>query len=280
VSLPGRMVAVNGVQLHVSELGSGSPVVLLHGFPDSSSLWRHQVPALVAAGHRVIAPDLRGFGLSDRPESVDAYAIPTLLGDAVGLLDALGLARAHVVCHDWGAALGWGLAMFAPERVERFVALSVGHFGSFFDAGMEQREKSWYMLFFQYEGIAEEALRADDWKLFRAWTRDHAELPKWIEDLSRPGALTAALCWYRANMNPARSSLAGMEFPPVKVPTLGVWSTGDAYLTEAQMTASERFVTGEWHYERIEDASHWLMLDRPERVNALLVDWLARPGRG
>ena len=278
MSLPGRRIEVNGIGLHVPEAGpaSGQPVVLLHGFPDSSSLWRHQVPALAAAGFRVIAPDLRGFGLSDQPAAVDAYAIPTLLGDAVGLLDALGIARAHVVCHDWGAALGWGLAMFLPDRVARFAALSVGHFGAFFDAGLEQREKSWYMLYFQYEGIAEDALRADDWKLFRDWTRHHAELPHWLADLSRPGALTAALNWYRANVNPARPGLAGMAFPPVKAPTLGIWSTGDAYLVEAQMQASQRFVSGEWRYERFDGASHWLMLDQPERLSRLLVDWLER----
>ncbi len=278
MSLPGRLVEVNGVRLHVGEQGptSGAPVLLLHGFPDSSSLWRHQVPALVKAGYRAIAPDLRGFGLSDRPAGVDAYALPTLLGDTLGLYDALGIARAHVVCHDWGAALGWGLAMFTPDKVDRFAALSVGHFGSFFDSGIEQREKSWYMLFFQYEGIAEDALRADDWKLFREWTRNHSELPHWIEDLSRPGALTAALNWYRANVNPARPGLEGTPFPPVKVPTLGLWSSGDAYLTESQMTASRRFVAGEWRYERIENASHWMQLDQPERVNALLLDWLGR----
>jgi pimeloyl-ACP methyl ester carboxylesterase len=278
MSLPGRLVEVNGVRLHVSEHGpaSGEPVLLLHGFPDSSSLWRHQVPALVKAGYRVIAPDLRGFGLSERPTEVDAYMIPTLIGDAVALLDSLGVLRAHVVCHDWGAALGWGLAMFTPEKVDRLVALSVGHFGSFFSAGIEQREKSWYMLFFQYEGIAEDALRADDWKLFREWTRNHSELPHWLEDLSRPGALTAALNWYRANVNPARPGLEGMAFPPVKAPTLGIWSTGDAYLTESQMTASKAFIEGEWRYERLENASHWMQLDQPERVNALLLDWLGR----
>jgi len=256
MSFEGRRVEVNGIGLHVAEAGppAGEPVLLLHGFPDSSSLWRHQLPALAAAGFRVVAPDVRGFGLSDRPAEVDAYAIPTLLGDAVGLLDALGIARAHVVCHDWGAALGWGLAMFLPDRVARFAALSVGHFGSFFDAGLEQREKSWYMLYFQYEGIAEEALRADDWKLFRDWARH----------------------WYRANVNPARPGLAGMEFPPVKAPTLGIWSSGDAYLVEAQMKSSERFVAGEWRYERFDGASHWLMLDQPERLSRLLVDWLKR----
>jgi len=274
MSLPGRLVAVNGIRLHVHEQGSGPPVLLLHGFPDSSSLWRHQVPALVGAGYRVIVPDLRGFGLSDRPARVDDYAIQTLFGDAVGLLDAFGLARAHVVCHDWGAALGWGLAVFSPERVERFAALSVGHFASFFEGGVPQREKSWYMLYFQYEGIAEESLQSEDWKLFRDWTRDHSELPRWIADLSRPGALTAALSWYRANMNPARPGLAGVTFPPVTVPTLGVWSSGDAYLLEAQMIGSARHCSAEWRYERIENASHWMQLDQPERVNALLLDWL------
>jgi pimeloyl-ACP methyl ester carboxylesterase len=278
MSLPGTRIAVNGIQLHVVDEGprSGPPVLLLHGFPDSAYLWRHQIPALVERGYRVIAPDLRGFGESDRPEGVDAYAIPVLLGDTLGLLDALGVPRAHVVCHDWGAALGWGLAMFTPDRVERLVALSVGHMAAFGAAGIEQREKSWYMLFFQYEGIAEEALRADDWKFFREWTRNHSELPHWIADLSRPGALTAALNWYRANVNPARPGILGVELPPVKAPTLGVWSSRDAYLTEAQMTASKKFVSGEWRYERFDDASHWLMLDQPERLSRVLVDWLGR----
>ena len=265
---------MNGIRLHVHEQGSAHLSCLLTASPDSVEPLAPPGPALVAAGLPVIAPDLRGFGASDKPASADAYVIPTLLGDAVGLLDALAIPRCHVVCHDWGAALGWGLAMFLPDRVDRFVALSVGHFGSFFDAGLEQREKSWYMLYFQYEGIAEDALRESDWKLFRDWTRNHPELATWIPDLSRPGALTAALNWYRANVNPARPGLAGMEFPPVKAPTLGVWSTNDAYLTETQMTASKKFIGGEWRYERIEGASHWLMLDQPERVNQLLIDWL------
>jgi len=278
MSLPGKRIAVNGIQLHVVDEGrrDGPPVLLLHGFPDSSSLWRHQLPALVDEGYRVIAPDLRGFGESDKPEGVDAYAIPAILGDTLGLLDALSVPRAHVVCHDWGAALGWALAMFVPDRVDRLVALSVGHLAAFALAGLEQREKSWYMLYFQYEGIAEEALRADDWKLFRDWTRNHPELPTWIADLSRPGALTAALNWYRANVNPARAGILGTELPPVKAPTLGIWSTGDAYLVEAQMTASKQFVTGAWEYERVEQASHWLQLDQPARVTKLVVDWLAR----
>ena len=190
MSLPGRLLEVNGIRLHVHDQGSGPPVLLLHGFPDSSSLWRHQVPALVAAGYRVIAPDLRGFGESDKPAAVDAYVIPTLLGDAVGLLDALAhRARPRRLPRlGRGARLGAGRCSCPTGSTASWRSPSATS-RSFFDAGLEQREKSWYMLYFQYEGIAEDALRENDWKLFRDWTRNHPELATWIPDLSRPGAL-------------------------------------------------------------------------------------------
>jgi pimeloyl-ACP methyl ester carboxylesterase len=268
-------IEVNGLRFHVVEYGSGPPVVLLHGFPDSSYLWRNQIPALVGAGYRAIAPDLRGFGASDKPEAVEAYALPLLLSDVTSILDKLGADRARVIAHDWGAALGWLLAGMYPDRVERFAALSVGHMNSFAAAGIEQREKSWYMLLFQFRGIAEEALCRNEWRLFRDWARDHAEAEQWISSLSRPGALTAGLNWYRANVAPAMLFADPTPFPSVAVPTLGVWSSGDAYLTEEQMARSKEHVTGTWRYERVEGASHWLQLDRPERLNQILIDFLA-----
>jgi len=270
-----HFVEVNGLRFRVVEDGNGPAVLLLHGFPDSSHLWRHQIPALVAAGYRAIAPDLRGFGESDKPEAVEAYALPLLLSDVTGMLDALHVDRARVIAHDWGAALGWLLAGMYPDRVERLVALSVGHMNSFAAAGIEQREKSWYMLLFQFRGIAEEALRRNDWRLFRAWARDHSEAEHWISALSRPGALTAGLSWYRANVAPETLLADPAPFPSVAVPTLGVWSSGDAYLTEEQMVRSQEHVTGTWHYERIEGASHWMQLDQPEPLNRLLTQFLA-----
>lgn len=269
-------IEVNGVSLRVVEDGSGPAVLLLHGFPDSAHLWRHQIPALVNAGYRTVAPDLRGFGESEKPPQVEAYALPVLLGDVIGILDQLGVERAHVVAHDWGAALGWLLGGMYPQRVERLAALSVGHLNSFAEAGIEQREKSWYMLLFQFRGIAEEVLRRHDWRLFREWTRDHPEAARWIADLSRPGALTAGLNWYRANVAPESLLAEPQPFPAVPAPTLGVWSSKDAYLTEAQMVRSQAYVTGPWRYERVEDASHWLQLDQPERLNRLLLEFLAR----
>src|SRR5690242_17650743 len=185
-------VTANGLSFHVVDEGTGEPVLLLHGFPDSSALWRHQVPALVDTGHRVIAPDLRGFGASDRPEGAVQYAMPTLVGDVVGILDALGADRVDLVGHDWGAGIGWALPSLAPQRVRRYAALSVGHPAHYF-ADLRQREMSWYMLLFLHEGVAEELLRRDDWALLRTLLRDPVDIERYVADLGRPGALTAAL---------------------------------------------------------------------------------------
>src|SRR5690349_11248002 len=164
-------VDVNGTGIEVQVEGAGRPVVLLHGWPDSGRLWRNQVPALAEAGFRVIVPDLRGYGASDKPDGVDAYSLLFLAGDVIAVLDAEGVERAHVVGHDWGAALAWTIAAFAPERVDHLVALSVGNPGAFAIAGLPQREKSWYMLLFQFQGVAEQWLSNDDWANFREWCK-------------------------------------------------------------------------------------------------------------
>lgn len=266
-------IDVNGTGIEVDVVGDGPPVVLLHGFPDTHRLWRNQVPALAEAGFRVITPDQRGYGDSDKPEDVDSYSIPFLVGDILGVLDQLDIAKAHVVGHDWGAAVAWALGSLAPDRVERLVALSVGHPSSFRDAGLRQRELSWYMLLFQFEGVAEQWLSNDGWANFREWGR-HPDADAVIAELENNASLTPGLNWYRANIPP--ESLVGppLELPPVTVPTMGVWSSGDMALTEEQMTGSSKFVSGEWRYERIEEAGHWMQLEAPDDVNRLLLDFL------
>jgi len=263
----------SGVAIDFDVTGGGTPVVLLHGFPDSKRLWRHQVPALVDAGLKVIVPDQRGYGASDKPTDVEAYQIPYLCGDVMAVLDAAGVERAHVVGHDWGAAVAWAMASLVPDRVDRLVALSVGHPASFFSAGYEQREKSWYMLLFQFEGIAEQWLSADDWANFRAWAH-HPDADRVIADLEANGSLTPGLNWYRANVAPRTLVEPAIALPPVQAATLGIWSSGDIALLEAQMQASAAQVTGTWRYERLEGPGHWMQLEAPERVNALLVDFL------
>jgi pimeloyl-ACP methyl ester carboxylesterase len=270
-----QRIAGDGVNLAVLVEGEGRPVFLLHGFPDSSHVWRHQVPALVAAGMRAVAPDLRGFGESDKPEPVEDYAITRSVADMVAVMDELGIDRADVVGHDWGAGLAWCLAAFVPERVNRLVVMSVGHPNTLHNQTIEQREKAWYQLLFQFTDVAEELLSRDDWKLFREWSRGDGDLERYVADLSRSGALTAGLNWYRASANPRTELGRGRPFPSVSASTLGLWSSRDNYVTEDGMLRSEDHVTGAWRYERIEGASHWLQLDAPEKVNELLIEFLS-----
>jgi pimeloyl-ACP methyl ester carboxylesterase len=263
-------IEVDGVGLQVSTAGTGPAVLLLHGFPDTHDLWRHQLPALHAAGFRTIAPDLRGFGASDRPGS---YGVGAHVRDLLGLLDRLEVRAAHVVGHDWGAAIGWALAALAPDRVRSLAALSVGHPAAFARAGLAQLEKSWYMLLFQFEGVAEQWLSADDFAHLREWS-GHPDADAVVARLAEPEALTAALGIYRDSRPPSALVAPPPALPPVSAPTLGVWSSGDRFLIEGPMVASGAYVTGPWTYARVEDAGHWMQLDRPAAVNELLVDFL------
>ena len=269
-------IAANGLNFSVIEEGpgDGTPVILLHGFPDRASMWRNQIDALSEAGYRVIAPDLRGFGDSDAPEGKDNYNLLMLMADVIGILDALGIEQTHVVGHDWGAALAWMTATFGPERVLSLTAVSVGHPSAFAGAGSEQRQKSWYMLAFQHVGIAEEMVAHDNFAFFEQWGEGGQD-KQWAEDLSRPGRLTAGLNWYRANVPPETLlATTRMELPPVGVRTMGVWSDGDGALTETQMKNSADHVTGGFRYERIDGVSHWVPTAAPDRLNALLLDFL------
>jgi pimeloyl-ACP methyl ester carboxylesterase len=152
--------------------------------------------------------------------------------------------------------------------------MSVGHPATREGRTLESRKRAWYQLLFQFEE-AEAIVQRDDWKLFREWAASHPDLEARIEALSAPGALTAGLGWYRANVHPARELDPPRAAPPVQAPTLGLWSDGDMYLVEDSMLRSREYVAGPWRYERIEGASHWMQLDVANRINALLLEFLA-----
>ncbi len=266
-------VDAGGVGIEYEVTGDGRPVVLLHGFPDSGRLWRHQVPALAEAGFEVIVPDLRGYGRSDKPTDVAAYRMDLLVGDVLAVMDAAGADRAHVVGHDWGAGVAWATALMAAERVDHLVAMSVGHPATFFAEGFGQYEKSWYMLLFQFAGIAEQWLSDNDWANFRAWGQ-HPDTDAAIAELEANGSLTPGLSYYRANIPPERFLPSDLKPPPITVPTMGMWSSGDFALTEGQMTRSAENVAGPWRYERIDGPGHWMQIEAPDAVNRLLVEFL------
>ena len=274
-TMPGTMVEANGLNHFVVDQGSGPVVVLLHGFPDSAEMWRNQVPALVNAGFRVIAPDLRGFGNTDKPVGVDNYVIFNAVNDVTEIMSALGVERANIVGHDFGAGVSWMLATAEPARVERLAVISVGHPGVFTRARFGQMQASWYSFLFQYEGLAEDLLAKDGWSLFREWLASSPDIDRGLAAMSDRAALTAGLSWYRANMTP---QIWGVDipFPEIAVPTMGIWGSTDFALREEQMTDSVQYLAGEWRYERMEGLGHWLMLEKPDELNELLLDFLKR----
>jgi epoxide hydrolase 4 len=276
------------VRLSALEAGdpAGEPVVLLHGFPELSHSWRHQLPALAEAGYHAVAPDLRGYGASDRPTAVEAYAAKALVGDVAGLIRALGHESAHVVGHDWGGSLAWGLAGNAPGAVRSLTILNApqGPVSARLrreDAG--QRAKSWYMLLFQFPGVAEAWLSDDDFANLRGFVFDTAppaafppeEREVYVDALRRDGALTAALNWYHANMPPSSWLRDPPDPPEITVPTLIIWGEGDAYMGTELLERTAATVTGPLRVERLPGVSHWVQQEVPDRVNELLLGFLA-----
>ena len=264
---------INELEFPVTVYGEGHAVVFLHGFPDSRAVWRYQVQAVADAGYRVIVPDQRGFGGASRPDGVEHYRIDLLAGDIIAIMDQLQIGRARLVGHDFGAGLAWFMAATMPERFEQLVVMSVGSSGNPGWDTIEQREASWYFDFFNKTGIAENALQANDWDFFRRLTRHSGDQEHFIRDLSRHGALTAALNWYRANTQGWGGLHTGLNYPAINMPVMGIWSSADPFLKERQMQESEINVAGPWRYERIEEAGHWFMLEKPDEVNRLLVEF-------
>lgn len=262
-----------GLGFRVERRGLGPAVLLLHGFPDSLRLWDAVAPRLEAAGFQVIAPDQRGCGASDAPAGAEHYHIERLVGDAIGLLDALDIhAPVHVMGHDWGAVVAWCLAISRPKVVRSAVTVSVGHPTAYARAGLEQKRKGLYTIGWQFPVLAERWLTANDWARMRHWLRQHPDPDSCIHDLARPGRLTAGLNWYRANLR----SMLLKSWAQCTVPMLGVWGSEDHCLAEDQMERSGRRVSGPWRYERIAGAGHWLPLEQPQRIAGLAIDWFNR----
>jgi pimeloyl-ACP methyl ester carboxylesterase len=277
-----RTVRVNGVSLHVAEAGAGPAVVLLHGFPVFWYSWARQMEALAGAGFRAIAPDLRGYNLSDKPAGVAAYRLSLLVGDVAALIEQEAEGRAVVVGHDWGGALAWKLAMDRPELVERLVILNAPYPAAFRRelSNPAQWLRSWYIAFFQLPYLPERWLAAGNFALLdrmfrrepvRPGTFTPHDIALYKAALARPGALTAAINWYRALVRHPGDLHAAAR--PIAAPTLLIWGESDPYLGVGMTEDLDRWVPG-IRVVRFPDAGHWIHNEAPERVNSLLLGFL------
>lgn len=274
---------VNGVRLHCTIAGEGPLVVLLHGFPEYSYSWRHQIPAL-AEHFTVVAPDLRGYNLSDKPPRVSDYALPTLINDVVELIHSFGQQRAVVVGHDWGGMVAWYLALSRPDMVEKLAVLNIPHPRIFMQhllINPKQRARSSYIFFFQLPALPEASLRRDNFRAIEGVFRGmavHKEnfsdevIDHYKQALAQPGALTAALNYYRALGRRAGSELVKLD-PVARMPVLAIWGEQDRALGSEMVDDLPRYVP-DLTLHKIPDASHWVQQDRPDLVNRYLLDFL------
>ena len=272
------------VRLHYVEAGEGPLVVLLHGFPEFWLSWRFQIPALVAAGFRVVAPDMRGYNRSSKPRGARAYDTDRLAADVRALIRERGAERAYVAGHDWGGGVAWIAAMNHPEVVERLAILNVPHPRRMLQGLRTPRQlaKSWYFLFFQLPWLPELSARARGWwgwrKLFEKEARPGAYTPsdiqRYVEAWSQPGAPTGMINYYRAvlRQSPRR---AESRIRPVDAPTLVIWGQRDRHLGAEFAEPEHADVPNLAGVVRLPEASHWVHQDEPERVSELLVDFFS-----
>jgi epoxide hydrolase 4 len=283
-SLRHRFIALRDVTLHVVESGPkhGPAVLMLHGFPEQSHSWKNQIPALVAAGHWVIAPDQRGFALSGKPAHVEDYDVERGVDDMNQLLDALGIEKAHVVGHDFGGGVAWGLSMLHPDRVDRLVLLDSPHpevFAEALSGKGEQAKRSWYMQAFRIPLLPEIAFMAFDFALLRWILRTQtvrkgaftpADIEVYVAGMKNDFAIETSLHWYRALLG--RGLDAYREFlRPTRAPVLVIWGEKDTALGVALAQPPRRWVANAKVF-RLDRAGHFVHWDEPEKVNALLLE--------
>jgi pimeloyl-ACP methyl ester carboxylesterase len=249
----------------------GELVLLLHGFPQSWWEWRHQLKALGDAGYLAVAPDQRGYSPGARPSGVEAYHVDRLVEDVLGFADALGAARFHVAGHDWGAIVAWHVAAAAPERLRSLTVVSVPHPAAFMralaDPSSEQAAKSSYIVGFQEPG-AGDAMVADGGAgvrfAFEASGLDD-DVDEHVRVLTDPGAIEAALHWYRA------FDFHAGALGDIEVPTLFVWSTDDIAIAQEGAAWTADHVTGQYRFEVFDGVSHWIPEVAADRLSELLL---------
>lgn len=280
-----RRIEANGLTFAIDEAGDGDDVALfLHGFPESRFSWRYQLPLLAKLGWRAVAPDLRGYGDSDRPGGKAAYALPHLTADVAAIFDAVGARRRLLIAHDWGALIAWAFALEALRPLDGLVIMNVPHpvvFQEVMAHSWAQRRKSWYAAFFQLPWLPELALTANGARAvgqaFSGMAVDKSRFPPEVLDHYRanalqPGAMTAMVNYYRANVDEL-GRWRRADCRVIETPTLMIWGEEDAALG-IELTEGYDGLVSDFTLNRLPGVSHWVQQEAPEAVNARLEAWL------
>ncbi len=305
-----QFVDTNGIRMAVYDEGDGPAVILVHGFPELAFSWRHQLPALANAGFRAIAPDMRGYGRTDAPAGVDQYNMANLIGDLHGLLDAMQIERAVFVGHDWGALILWHMAMLAPERIEKLIALNIPHSPrpptDPIELARQRLGDDFYIVNFQDSDEADRVFSADPAHFFNRLMRksqisrqqfdalpttektlsllqlmarrestgvallSEFERDYYVDAFTNSG-FTNPINWYR-NWSRNWEALAGVD-PNIDIPTLFIGAVDDVVIAPEHIEAMKPLLS-RLTVEMLEPCGHWTQQERPEEVNRLIIDWL------
>jgi epoxide hydrolase 4 len=272
-------IDTNGIRLHVAQAGpqKGPLVIMLHGFPEFWRGWRSQIPVLAEAGFRLWIPDQRGYNLSEKPTTLEAYNLDELAKDVVGLIDAAGVERCFLVGHDWGAAVAWWVAAKHPDRLKKLAVINVPHHAVMsrtLQTSYLQKLRSWYMFFFQLPLIPEFCLSLAGFRMLesslvtsaRPGTFSLEEMVQYRQAWAQPGALTGMINWYRALF---RNRPKPPKTVKIEVPTMLIWGAGDRFLGR-EMAQPSIDLCEHGRLVMIDEATHWVHHEESGRVNALL----------
>lgn len=281
-----HFVTVNGIHMHYVTMGEGPLLVLLHGFPEFWYSWRYQIPVL-SKKFKVVVPDMRGYGDTEKPIGIEKYRIEELVRDVVELISSVGHEDAVVAGNDWGGIIGWTTAMMAPNVVKKLIIMNAPHpaiyqVNAF--KNYEQMKKSWYMFFYLLPEVPEKVLSANNFEFLnqifslsikRIDKFSQYDIDNYISSWSKEGGLTGGLNYYRANINSDfwGSLDESIPFPKIKCPTLQIWGEDDVFLGKELTENTQEWIDNKYRLQMISNCGHWVQQEAPEEVNKIMLDF-------
>ena len=280
-----EFVKVNGIRMHYVTMGNGSLIVLLHEFPEFWYSWRYQIPTL-SKQFKVVAPDMRGYGETEKPVKKEAYKIEKIVNDIVELIHVLGYEKATIAGHDWGGIISWSIAMMAPDVVEKLIILNAPHPGVYskhMSKNLKQILRSWYIFFFLIKGIPELILSSSNYKILKSSilkssVRKESFTEKDIETYVsswKSGGVSGGINYYRANLSLRYwSNSNSVSFPKIKVPVFQIWAEDDIFLGKELTENTQEFIDAPYRLHLIPNCGHWLQQEASAEVNRIMIKFL------
>ncbi len=282
-----KFVNVNGIIMHYVTIGNGPLIVFLHGFPEFWYSWRYQIP-FFSKHFKVVVPDMRGYGETEKPAEINEYRIEKLVADIVELIHSLGQEKAIVVGYDWGGAIAWSVAMMSPSIVEKLIVMNIPHpavlqknaFRNY-----EQMQKSWYMFFFLLQDVPENRLSSNNFEFLkhlfeisikRKEKFTQSDIEGYVSSWSKEGGITGGINYYRANLNAEfwGSLDESIPFPKIKSATLQIWGEEDILFGKELTEGTNEFVDAPFSLKTIPNCGHWIQQEAPEEVNQVIDEFL------